>query len=244
MDKFITDKIRITCENLKELSKTVVYEVPELKCIPSEYKKTNEFPSVDSTWKSFERNERVNGKDKHFWFYTELKTPPAKENKYYTLEVITGSDGMWDAINPQGLLYLNGKIIQGIDVNHRQAVLEPDTEYKIMLYFYVGMIDKHIEVMMNVNEIDIPVKDLYYDMQVPYEATLCFDSKDYIHIKTLKHLEQACNRIDFRGDKNEAFYKSIADAREYLKKEYFEKIRCREICNIKNKLERIESASL
>lgn len=223
MDKFITDKIRITCENLKELSKTTVYEVPELKYIPSEYKKTNEYPTVDNTWQSFGRYDRVQGKDKHFWFYTEIKTPPAKDNKYYTLEVITGSEGLWDASNPQGLLYLNDEIVQGIDINHKQAVLEADTEYKIMLYFYVGMIDKHIEVMMNVNEIDIPVKDLYYDMQVPYEATLCFDSKDYLHIKTLKHLEQACNRIDFRGGKDEAFYKSVEVAKKYLKEEYFEK---------------------
>lgn len=224
MDKFVKDKVRVTCEKLKTLIEENVFEIPELKYIETDYKKAQEYPVVDDNWKPFVRNQRVSGKDGHFWFYTEIKTPSAEDNKEFVLEVITGSDGEWDAINPQGLLYLNGEIVQGIDLNHRRASLKPDTEYKVMLYFYVGMIDKHIEVMLNVNKIDLPVKDLYYDLQVPYEVLACYPPSDYTYIKTLKHLEQGCNRIDFRGGKTAEFYKSVDEARKYLKEEYFEKV--------------------
>ncbi len=30
----------------------------------------------------------------------------------------------WDPTNPQLILYINGELIQGIDVNHTEAVLE------------------------------------------------------------------------------------------------------------------------
>lgn len=224
MNPFIKDKIRITCENLKEISEKVIYEIPELQYVSAGYKLPQEQLLPDENWKTFSRNDRVQGKDGHFWFYTELQTPSVSENKSLALELITGHEGDWDARNPQGLLYLNGKIVQGLDINHRQAVLEPDKEYKILIYFYAGMIDIPVEVMMNLKLIDLPVKKLYYDIQVPYDAAMCFGEDDYAHIKTMKYLEQACNRIDFRGIGSEAFYESIADADQYLKEEYYENV--------------------
>lgn len=223
MNPFVKDKIRLTCENLKKLSEKVIYEVPELKYIPWGYKKAGEQPVPDESWKIFSRFDRVQGKDEHFWFYVELRTPAVSENQCLALELITGHEGEWDATNPQGLLYLNGEIVQGLDINHRQAILEPDKEYKILLYFYTGMIENHIEVMMNIKSIDLPVQKLYYDMKVPFDAAMCFGEDEYAHIKTIKHLEQACNWIDFRNPGSREFYESIAAADKYLKEEYYEK---------------------
>lgn len=223
MDKFVKEKIRITYEKLSELSQEVVYEIPEFKFIKSDYKKPEEIMTPDESWQTFKRYDRVNGKDTHFWFYTELKTPSAQDGKRIVFELKTGSDGVWDAINPQGLLYLNGEIVQGLDINHRQISLMPDTEYKILLYFYTGMIDCHVEVMADIKAIDTRLLELYYDIKVPYDAAMCFDERDYAHIKTIKHLEQACNRIDFSDIKSQGFYESAADADRYLKEEYFGK---------------------
>lgn len=223
MDAFIKDKIRVTCENLKRLSEKTVYEIPELQFVPWEYKKAGERPTPDETWRPFARFERVQGKDKHFWFYTALKTPAILRNEQLFLELITGREGQWDATNPQGLLYLNGEIVQGLDTNHRQAAVKPDTEYEILLYFYTGMIDSHVEVMMNLKSVDLPVQKLYYDLKVPYDAALCLEENEYTHIKTLKHLERACNFLDFRKPGSKDFYDGIAAADGYLQKEYYEK---------------------
>lgn len=54
----------------------------------------------DESWQTFKRYDRVHGKDTHFWFYTELKTPSAQDGKRIVFELKTGSDGVWDAINP------------------------------------------------------------------------------------------------------------------------------------------------
>nr|WP_289707577.1 hypothetical protein [Enterocloster clostridioformis] len=38
--------------------------------------------------------------------------------------ITTGREGQWDATNPQMLFYLNGKIVQGVDVNHREILIK------------------------------------------------------------------------------------------------------------------------
>lgn len=223
MNPFVKDKIRITCENLKKLSETVIYEIPEMKYIPWGYKKGEERPALDESWKTFGRYDRVEGKDSHFWFYVELKTPAVSDHQSLALELITGKDGNWDATNPQGLLYLNGEIAQGLDINHTSAALAPDQEYQVLLYFYTGMIEQRMEVQMNLKLIDNSVQKLYYDMKVPYDAAMCFGEDEYSHIRTMKHLEQACNRIDFRDPGSREFQDSVKAADVYLQKEYFEK---------------------
>lgn len=223
MDIFIKDKVKVLCEELSKMIEKNVEEIPELKMLPSEYKSTAECPTADENWTSFKRGDRVFGKDKHFWFYTEIKTPKAEKNKEYALEIVTDYKGEWNADNPQGLLYIDGKLAQGLDLNHRKFYLKPDTEYKIHIYFYTSMLGSGTDVMLNVKSVDIPVKNMYYDLKVPYDAAMCFDEREYSHIKTIKHLDRACSFLDMRAPGSDEFYAGIEKARAYLKEEYFEK---------------------
>lgn len=223
MNKYIKDKVKITTETLWQLAEKGVEPINEWKYIACEYKKGNSLPEVNDDWKAFSRGDRVQGRDKHFWFYTEIKTPAVPKNHHLFFELATGHEGEWDADNPQGILYLNGKIAQGLDVNHRKVFLEPDTEYKIYLYFYVGMKESYTEVVGDIKVRDIPVYDLYYNLKVPYDATLCFNEKDYEYITTMKHLDIACNYINFRNKNSKEFYESITKANKYLQEEYYKK---------------------
>ncbi len=223
MDKFIKDKIRITVDNLKNISENTVLKLSELRYIKSGYKKPQEYPAFDESWKLLNRHERVCGKDDHFWIYAKIKTPQTKPNEQVYLKIITDSNGGWDSDNPQGLIYINGEIVQGIDKNHRTVSMESNKEYEIMLYFYMGMQEKRLEVMMDIITNNTDLTELYYDMKVPYDAMLCFDNDDYNHITILKHLERACNIIDFSDIQSEKFYKSVEAAKKYLKEEFYEK---------------------
>lgn len=224
MNKFVKDKIRVSCETLWELSEKNVRKIPELRYISSGYKKAEEKAEPDENWQIFKRHDRVHGKDSHFWFYTEIRTPEVEEGQTLVLELITSNEGSWDALNPQGLIYLNGVVTQGMDINHRQVILEPDKDYKVLLYFYTGMIDSYLDVMFDLKTIDQAVRKLYYDMKVPYDAAMCFDEDDYTHIKIMKALEQTCNRIDFRKPGSMLFYESIAAAGKYIQEEFYEKM--------------------
>lgn len=156
MRSLIDQKVKNTYQKLAELSKKTIYEIPEMKYLPCGYKSGKEVPAQpDPNWKSFYRNDFVQGKNRHFWFYTEYKTPAAKPGKEIVLELTTGQKGEIDVYNPQGLLYLNGEMVSGFDINHRHVALEPDTEYKILLYFYTADYDIRIDVLFDVKEMEL-----------------------------------------------------------------------------------------
>ncbi len=221
MNKFIKDKIRITIDNIGSRMKKNICEISEVKYIECGYKESAELPDIDANWKSLKRGDFVEGRDRHYWLSCEIKTPRTEENEDIVLEMITGSMGTWDLENPQGLLYLNGKIVQGFDINHRYAYLESDRQYNVLIYFYTGPICDKVEIMLNLAAVNNQIKKLYYDLKVPYDAAMCMDEDDYNHIKIIKCLEQACNLVDFR---NEAvFFDSVSNAEEYIKTEFYEK---------------------
>ncbi len=224
MDKFVKGKVKTTAEQIKKAAQNTLLEIGELKFIACGYKNGGEVPTPDDTWGVFKRNQCVSGRDKHFWFSTHISTPSVLENEELILEAVTGHDGDWDALNPQIIAYLNGEIVQGLDINHRIIYLEPDKEYDVLLYFYVGMIDCNVELNLNLKTRNILLNSFYYDLIVPYEASLCFDEGDYNHIRTIKCLEQACNLLDLRDIGSKEFYDSVYKAKEYLQEEFYNKI--------------------
>ena len=219
MRQFTDDKIRVTVDKIKALSVKTVYSIPEWKYIPCGYKVGNQVPVVDDTWGTFGREERLGGSDDHYWFYTEFKTPDISENEEIYFELTTGQEGRPNARFAQTIAYLNGEAIQGLDTNHTKVYLEPGREYKLHLYFYVGMLGFmgiYHDVRGDIKVRDKRLNKLYYDLKIPYDAAMCFDEKDYNRIKPLKFLDLACNIIDFRDKGSEAFYDSIVKADEYL----------------------------
>ena len=223
--KFIDDKIRVTIETLK----SAMYKetLPELRFeyLPCGYKSNNMLPGDSENWKTFSKNSRVSGCDSHYWFRTKFKTPEKNnENEEIYFRLLTGKEGEWDATNPQGLLYLNGQILQGLDINHTDAILEFDTEYDMYIYFYVGMHQNSVDFNGKLKLLDTKIEKLYYHMNVPYEAALCLEKNDDNYIQIIKGLEMACNLIDFREIKSSDFYKSVDNAIVYLEEEFYKKI--------------------
>ena len=82
-----------------------ICDVSDVEICDAGYKTGNE-PPVDG-WRAYDVNVPLAGDDAHFWLRTTLHTPSVAENEYLILRTKTGREGMWDATNPQGLLYLN-----------------------------------------------------------------------------------------------------------------------------------------
>lgn len=227
MEQYINDKINITIEKIKEIAEPVIITCKDLRYKAAEYKKGGEIPTVDNTWEIFGENDRISGRDKHFWFYTQIETPQINDDEELFLQIRTGEEGKWewDAGNPQGLLYIDGEIVQGIDVNHRKAYLKPGVKQDVLLYFYCGMggVIDPVEMHFEVRRRNKTMIKLYYDMKVPYDTALCFEEDNYNSIKTINHLVQACNLIDFRDVNSESFAESINKADLYLLNEYYGK---------------------
>lgn len=215
---FVKEKIRITCGKLYEFSTTHVCNAENVESVECGFK-TNNTPPCDC----WEKRDYYVGAHKHFWIRGNFKTPPAEEGFTYILSVNTGIHG-WDGTNPQGLLYLNGKMVQGLDINHTEAFLEPDTEYQFHNYFYMGIQEGPLKVNFEVVKRDIETDGLYFDMEVPYEALNVLNENSSEYVNTLSALEQAANIIDFRAPHSAEYKESIKAAREFLKTEFYEKL--------------------
>ncbi len=219
---FIHERIQQTCDQLLEIAHKTLTPI-EMEYTPCESYKKGNTPPVEG-WMPFPAGMRVRGMDAHYWFRCALRTPAAKENTAYYLRFITGYEGHWDATNPQGLIYANGRMIQGCDTNHTEVWLEPDTDYTLHNYFYIGMIDTWVPLEASLCALDLKTEKLYYDMQVALDAALLQHPNSDEYVALLTALEQTANLLDLRDPGSDAYYTSLDAALDYIETELYGKL--------------------
>lgn len=190
--------------------------------------KGGEQPDLDtSTWEPFVPGNRWGGRNLHFWFRTEIQIPDRFDGKTVVYEVKTGREGDWDALNPQFLAYKNGKLVQGLDVNHREITLSESARtgeiYTIALLAYSGMKEGLVELNSKISVLDKEVEKLYYNIKVPLEIAALLDKEDKRKFDILNYLNEAINMLDLRKPFSTAFNNSVAETNRYLEGEFYGK---------------------
>ncbi len=217
---FRYEKINAT---LAALQKHIIVSSTEINTFvykECEYKKDNVLPEIDKTFKPYVKNERWGGlKDCHYWFYTELDVP--EDDMEFNL--ITGMEGLWDADNPQFIVYVDGKIVQALDINHTSYLFEKKGKYQVYLYAYTGMRDVFLEFKPALNKINRLAEQLYYDIKVPLEICDYLPESDYDRIRILEALNGAVEKIDFLNPQSEQFNQSLSEAINEIKSGLYEK---------------------
>lgn len=226
---FMDERIRRICSEIEKL-----YIYPDNESING-YKmkegtfKGGEVCSIDTLdWNYFESGkDRWGGRDKHYWFRTEVIIPERFSGKPVVYELKTGREGEWDAVNPQFLVYVNGNLIQGLDVNHREIILSEAAAtgdiYSIALYAYAGMKGDLLELNSRLLALDREAEKLYYNIKVPLDAAATLDKEDKRRIDILNYLTHAVNLLDLRKAFTKEFYSSITETNNYLNTEFYEK---------------------
>ena len=182
------------------------------------YKTDNTLPAVDDSWREYFAGERYGGVDKHFWIYKRFKTPDCDEKHELRLTINTGSANHYSrsSRNPQCILYANGELVQGLDLNHLEYALKPNADYEIYIYLYTGMFDSYYDMSIGIVSVNKIYEELYYDIKVPFDSAALFDEKDFMHIETIKHLNIAVMKLDMRNGASTEFEKSAVEAIKYL----------------------------
>ena len=176
---------------------------------------------VDCTdWKPFAPPYTVYETEKYYWFKTKftVKRANAHQKAYFCLDTHIG--GVSSTIRPQGLLYLNGKVVQGIDINHGDVMLE-DGEYEMYLLFYTHTFDRYLPMDFAVHYVDERVNGLYYDLLVPFQGLRLLSTSSNEYVASISVLEKALNLLDVRNVHTEAFYRSVEETRRYLAEAYY-----------------------
>ena len=71
-----------------------------------------------SDWEVLTREQLWGGHREYYWFETKVVIPAEFDGECVVYELMTGREGEWDATNPQFSIFVDGKRIQGLDVNH------------------------------------------------------------------------------------------------------------------------------
>ncbi len=221
---FIEDRINVFLEEFEKLIIKENIPITDFLYKECDYKLDNTLPEIDESFTLFTPyiNRWGGKKDKHAWFYNEIEVP-SHWNGEIQLAVASDARLGWCDINPQFITYVDGKLQQGIDKNHREVFLTKGT-HKVYLYAYSGSIhDEYVDFVTNLQLIDAKTKQLYYDIKVPFEILAFEDenSRNYFEIK--KHLNNALNLIDMRSPYSEEYYASVNKAIDYLKTEFYGK---------------------
>ncbi len=167
------------------------------------------------------------GHMQYFWFATEFTVPGNMHGESLFYRVRTGKEGEWDATNPQMACFVNGKLVQGLDVNHTEVLITHNAQegetYRIILRAFTGTQNFVLKLDSDFTVLDHDTSKYYYDMLVLHEtAKLLEDSHpDTRRMKNV--INESLNYLDLRCTYSKEYYESLHKAQDYITKEYYQK---------------------
>ncbi len=219
---FIYEKVKKITDILGEQRIRHRAPVGEVLYWPCEYKSDNTMPDLSLFTPYDTKGKWGRKKDDHAWFYMHVTRPEEMKGEVLYLSVATDKSG-WDADNPQFIGYVNGKMQQGLDVNHTDLLLGEEDEYDIYLYAYTGPSLTEVCLFVSLFTLNENVEELYYDLLVPRQVIDFIDKNELTYVKTLEHLDRAVNMLDLLRVPSPAFYTSVDAALAYMKTEFYGK---------------------
>ncbi len=210
---------------LKVLEKKIKKQLAKLENIgilDCDYKDSNELPSK-GMFVPYDPNDTWGrGEDTHAWFHFQTPIWDCPKDTRYILRLETERDG-WNVDNPQFILYIDGKLSQGLDTNHREAILDPAHEHDIFLYAYTGSQTAKAHLYAELLALDCRLEKLWYDIKVPYDSLAYLEEYSNEYQNILAHLNRALDLLDMMGceDGTESFYRSVETASRYMEEIFY-----------------------
>lgn len=136
MNYFINKRLEILISKLKENIITQRCCADKLFYSLSDYKKDNSFPPINS-FKPLEGNTDLSAPGTHYWLHFEIDTPSLNNSENELVLYIKPQlkdERWWVSSHPQIILYINGKMVQGMDQNHESITVDENTHLDVYAY--------------------------------------------------------------------------------------------------------------
>lgn len=177
-------------------------------------------------WQDYEIDTPWRTLDDHRWLRRTIVIPKEMDGRHVEVQLISGREGQWDATNPQMLFYINGQLIQGVDVNHREVTLctkaKAGETYEIAMLMYSGSVPGDLIFRSNLIAVDDAVQKFYYDFSVPVQSARVLKNSDPENSRRiLQKLNAAANAVDLRAPYSERFYRALEEADSLLTEAFY-----------------------
>ena len=209
---------------LNEQRATSLGKITEVKYCPCDYKNSGELPS-DENLVPFDTSKDTwgNGYDSHAWFKFKVTVPEDCDPSDVFIKVITNYPTGWDPDNPQFIAYIDGKMIQGLDINHTRLYLSSNGEHEVILYAYTGIKPTSARLVLELFKLNREVEKLWYDIHTPFETLYYHNKNSGEYRNILNMLSTAIDMVDFYKVPSEVFFKSVSVACKYMDEEFYGK---------------------
>jgi len=189
----------------------------------------------DSSWQDFKIWDTWGGYDKVAWFRTKTEVPEAFRGGQVALKFLVGPRDGGDS-TAETLLYLDGKPVQGIDIWHEEALLEPELckkeSFQISLKAWSGVLVppkfrtfKLAQLIL----LDMAVDKFCFVVDTVRRCALLLDENDLRRIRLTQLLNETFKKVDFLNYKEESYYTSIRSALEFIQERLDEMAKVEEI---------------
>ncbi|MFQ9510857.1 MAG: alpha-mannosidase [Lachnospiraceae bacterium] len=171
-------------------------------------------------WIDFQNGSRWGGVDAHTCFKFSFQVIAELSGKELWLQAVTSATDIWNTDNPQFILFINDKLICGMDMNHREVCLTKDASinetFCIGIYAYVNGSDSSDFLKVSIREKIPIVEKLYYDFKVLYDVLMIQEGDGIGKVKLEDLLNKVVNILDFRVIGSALFIESVKVADKYL----------------------------
>lgn len=181
----------------------------------------------DADWKDYDASTmQFYEMDKHYWFTTELVVPQEMDGKSMWLNIRTQIEHWSDGQNPQFILFINGEVIQGLDINHREVNIskyaKAGEKLRLDLQTYTGTLFREFKLLVDLEERSELIKNLYYDIQIPLWSLDRMNENERVKWQMENIITDTINLIDLRKIYSPQFYASVQKAHEYIQANLYE----------------------
>ena len=176
----------------------------------------------DSAWQDFRLWDTWGGYDRVAWFRTKLAVPEDFRGKQLAIRLLPGPRDGGDS-TAEGLLYVNGAPVQGIDIWHDESLLEDklcgEKELSLALKVWSGVLVPPKFRTFKVAQLivlDRKVDRFCFMVDTVMHCARLLKEGDLRRIRLTKLLNQTFARVNFLNYPGEEYYRSIYEALDFL----------------------------
>ncbi|MBR2414670.1 MAG: alpha-mannosidase [Clostridia bacterium] len=181
----------------------------------------------EGEWTAFGKDDFWGYKEQYCWFKQTVTVPDRFAGKTVVYDITPFPSFRWENRAQQFIVFVNGKMVQGVDMNHTYIILEENAKggesYDIALNAYCDDWEYRgpTQLCANLKVIDNDIAALYYDLLTPWETAHLYSHDDLQRVDIVKHLNNAVNLLELNTADYAVFKESVAQARAYIEENIY-----------------------
>lgn len=223
MQHFTIEKISKQLIEIRQAVYRETIEIPGFKFIERNLPGAQRPELDDADWWDFRVGDRWGGYDVIAWFRTWVELPQHWRGGRVYARFLAGPRDGGDS-TAEVLLYVNGELLQGIDIWHEDAWLPPEITERGRVHFalkvwsgVLGVPDQRRFKVAQVGLIDSCAEQLAHLSEALLGALKELDANDLRRVRLLALLDGAYRRLDFTSPRSERFYGSVEAAVQHIR---------------------------